>query len=274
MWVQGQLALIEIGGDVGHQRIGVLPATRHWRAVIELIAGGADVGLVAAATSNAAEASLSVYSDDAAVRRAFYLLTQIPLAARTDDFGASLRRLGLPVNEPNLIQISASYLEAIDKAAGRHRSDLGEIAALSAVESLQAIAGRSLNTLFGSFSGSVGETQKVLADLGTVKQFGFLARDFFARLVRRHLDYYLSRELPNHVGINQRFASLREHKAFEDGLEVHCREAAHIVTRFAGEWFSKTNFEGGITEAKAGRFVHVAFKKLRKELGLRGNTGA
>jgi hypothetical protein len=37
--------------------------------------------------------------------------------------------------------------------------------------------------------------------LATVKQFGVLARDFFARLTRRHLEYYLSRELSKHVGI-------------------------------------------------------------------------
>jgi hypothetical protein len=32
------------------------------------------------------------------------------------------------------------------------------------------------------------------------------------------------------------------------------------------EWFSKQNYEGGIDQAKAGRFVHTAFAKIRKEL--------
>jgi hypothetical protein len=41
------------------------------------------------------------------------------------------------------------------------------------------------------------------------------------------------------------------------------------VKEFSGEWFSKQNYEGGIDQAKAGRFVHVAFEKIRKELRIR-----
>ena len=100
----------------------------------------------------------------------------------------------------------------------------------------------------------------------TVKQFAVLARDFFSRLTRRHLDYYLSRELSKHVGINSRFQTIREHKQFEEALDLHCRETSRIIKEFSGEWFSKQNYEGGIDQAKAGGFVHVAFDKIRKEL--------
>lgn len=260
---------------MGHQDIGRSPATLKWRAVIALIAGGADVTSVAAATSKAAEASLEAYRHDRALRHAFFLLAQIPIAAGSTDFAEALKRLGLEVGEgPNLMDISAAIVQAIDKHASSSRSDLGEMASLSAVESLQAIAGHSLHDLFGSHTSSAQETQEALAALGTVKQFGILAKDFFARLVRRHLNYYLSRELPNHVGTSQRFASVREHLAFEAALEIHCREAAHIVTEFAGKWHSKAHFEGGITEQKAGGFVYHAFEKLRDELRSRATLHA
>lgn len=260
---------------MGHQDIGRFPATLKWRAVIALIAGRADVTSVAAATSKAAEASLKNYRHNPALRHAFFLLAQIPIAAASTDFAEALKSLGLEVGErPNLMDISSAVLQALDKRASGGRSDLGEMAGLSAVESLQAIAGRSLYDLFGSHIGSAQETQDALAALATVKQFGILARDFFARLVRGHLNYYLSRELPSHIGTSQRFASVREHIAFEDALEVLCREAAHIVTEFAGKWHSKAHFEGGITEQKAGVFVYHAFEKLRDELRSRATLNA
>ena len=128
---------------------------------------------------------------------------------------------------------------------------------------MNAVAGRELPRLFGTTPESV---RNVLAGLATVKQFSVLARDFFARLTRRHLDDYLSRELPKHVGINSRFQTLREHKQFEEALDLHCRETSRIIKEFSGEWFSKQNYEGGIDQAKAGGFVHVAFDKIRREL--------
>jgi hypothetical protein len=259
---------------MGHQDIAKSLATRKWRAVIAKIADGASVEAIASATTEAAEASLKAYSNDRTVRRAFFLLARVPVAARQSKFSTELRALGLAVDDaPNLITICAAIMQAID-GSDSTRSDLGEMAALSAVESLQAVAGRSLVDLFGSHIGSTDETQKALAGLATVKQFGVLARDFLARLVRHHLDYYLSRELPNHVGTARRFASVREHMEFEEAVELHCREAANVIVRFAGQWHSKANFEGGISEEKAGAFAFHAFEKLREELRSRRGSVA
>ncbi len=235
-----------------------------------MIAGGADVSAVAAATSRAAESSLAAYADDPVVRRAFYLLSKIPLAARQPDFQAALGRLGLQVERADLTHVAAALMEDLDNRSFAKRSDLGEMAASCAVESLQAVARRELDDLFGSDVGSVQRSQEVLAGLATVKEFGVLAQDFFARLLHRHLSYYLSRELPRHVGIGSRFPSMREHDDFDRALEVHCREVARSVYRFAGEWHSKNDFVGGITEKKAGGFVFEALThKLKSELEAR-----
>jgi hypothetical protein len=107
-----------------------------------------------------------------------------------------------------------------------------------------------------------------------MKQFGVLARDFFARLTRRCLDYFLSRELPNHVGLNARFHSHAEFLDFERALDQHCRETAVIVQTYAGEWFSKNSYEGGIDPKKAGGFADYALEKLRSELRVRHEAHA
>jgi hypothetical protein len=256
---------------MGHSRIGTLPATLPWRNVVHLIASGADVTAVAAATSQAAEASLVAAGRDPVPRHVFFLLTQLPLSAKGENFPDNLRKLGLYVDGPiTLAALCSSFIEAVDRLAltASDRTDLGELATLSAVESLSAIVGSEQTDLFEDLNAE-DRLRVALRRLASAKQFGVLCHDFLARLTRRHLDYYLSRELPNHVGAMRRFRSLREHMVFEEALDRHCREAAEIVRDYAGEWFSKHVYEGGIDPAKAGGSLQYAFKKVEDELRIR-----
>jgi hypothetical protein len=251
---------------MGHVRLGRLPGTRKWKQVVALLSDGADLDIVAAASSDAAEASLARAPKDPALVQAFWLLTQIPLAARKDDFGRALRELGLPVgSNPGLFDVVAAFSAAVDRSAREvgGRSDLGEMAQLSASETLASLAGRDLPGLFGP---TPDDVRLSIGKLATTDRFSDLARDFFARLTKRHLDYYLSRELSNHVGAGERFGSIAEHSAFDAALDLHCREASRIIKEFAGGWYSKKNFEAALTPAEAGSFAYVAFKKIRSEL--------
>ena len=175
--------------------------------------------------------------------------------------------------QPTLIEVVTALSDAVDRQIARTsgRTDLGEMAQLSSVECLQAVASREISDLFG---GPTDKVQRALGALGTVRQFTVLARDFFARLTRRLFSYYLSRELPQNVGMNSQFRTIREHRDFEVALDNHCRETTKIIKEFSGEWFSKHTHEGGISEAKAGRFAHVAFKKIRDELRQRRDANA
>jgi hypothetical protein len=259
---------------MGHQHLGRLSRSRKWRQVVALISGGADVPAIAAATSAAAESQMIDASSDQAVRYAVWLLTQIPIAARCSEFSLELKKIGLLVSErPRLVEIAAAMVDAVDRhvASTGGRTDLGEMAQLSAVESLNAVAGHELSDLFGT---TADKTKAALGGLGTEKQFSVLARDFFARLCRRQLAFFLSRELSQHVGANGRFHTIRDHRDFEAALDLHCREASRIIKEFAGEWFSKHTYEGGITPDKAARFAHVAFKKIREELRHRRDANA
>jgi hypothetical protein len=101
---------------MGHQRLGKLPQSRKWRHVVELISGGADVRDVAAAVSAAPERSMIDAADDPAVLAAFYLLTQIPLAARKEHFVSEFRALGLRLSDrPSLVEIVSALADAVDR---------------------------------------------------------------------------------------------------------------------------------------------------------------
>jgi hypothetical protein len=69
---------------MGHIRLGVLPKSKKWNRVVEELRLWADVSGIASATAAAAETSLENASADPAFLHAFWLLTQIPLAARGD----------------------------------------------------------------------------------------------------------------------------------------------------------------------------------------------
>ena len=129
-------------------------------------------------------------SSDATVRHTFWLLAKIPLAARETNFEHALHGLGLEARTTStLADLICQLMEAVDRhtAETGNRTDYGEIAQLSAAEALEAVVGREMRELVGT---DVRAMQSALASFATVRQFAVLARDFFARLTRRHLNYY------------------------------------------------------------------------------------
>lgn len=255
---------------MGHNRIPHLPRTRRWNDVVALLAdAGSSTGQIASATTNAAQIGLQRAKGDDGLSYAFWLLCQIPLAARSQDFGRALQDLGLDVpDSPSAFDLAAGFSQAVEShlRERRSRTDIGEMAELAATESLTSLASGGPQ---GLFSTPAEDLQDTFRSHSTQTQFGNFAHDFFSRFANRFLEYHLSRELSNHVGEGRRFSNIAEHEEFRDGLELHCRQAAQIVREFAGAWHSKTNYEYGITVRKAKGFVAHAMAKLQEELARR-----
>ena len=100
---------------MGHVRLGILPKSRKWNQVVNELRLGAEVEAVAASAADAAERALQAASDDPAFLHTFWLLTQLPLAARGPDFADDLRRLGVQVPEhPGLMDVVAAISDCVD----------------------------------------------------------------------------------------------------------------------------------------------------------------
>lgn len=252
---------------MGHLRLGELPRTRKWQQVVALIDGGAGTAQIANATISAAEKGLRLAGEDAGLVETLWLLAQLPLAARSDDFAGSLRDVGIEVGDtPTLMEVVGAISDAVDRrlASIGGRTDLGEMAEMAAAETLSRIIGERTQSLFGT---TADDVKRELQRLATNRQFSGFTRAFFARLTERYLDYFLSRSLTLHVGEGKRFASLAQQAEFSKALGTHCHEASAIVEEFSGGWFSKTNWErGGISRTDAAGFAHVAMQKLAAEL--------
>jgi hypothetical protein len=253
---------------MGHIRLGKLPRTRKWSQVVGLIEGGAGAAQIANATIHAAEAGLAFAAKDGGVVETIWLLTQLPLAARSDEFAEALHNCGLSVSDsPGLMEIVGAVTDAIDAKMPncKGRTDLGEMAQMAAAETLTEVIGARTNSLFGTTSEDV---QQAFANLATNKQFSIFAKDFFARFTNKCMSYFLSRATSQQLGEGQRFTTLSQQAEFTSALETHCREAARIVEEFSGGWFSSKNWEtrGNISREDIAAFTGYAMKKLTDEL--------
>ena len=256
---------------MGHIRLGVLPRSKLWREVVALIEGGAFLETVAEASAKAAKSALSKATSDPQFLYAATLLVELPLLARSPKFLEGLRDHTIQ-DASSVPALLAGITDAIDRRAYDFggRSDLGEMAQMALVESLSAEFDKSLPSLFEPTSADV---RRALGQLASGNRFAGLAREFFARLVYKSLDYYLSRELANHVGTGKRFASDADRVAFDRALSQHAFEASRIVLEYAGGWYGKAVWQGdGLSEEKIKRFAGYAFSKLSSELGRRSDA--
>src|SRR5712692_2664128 len=100
---------------MGHIRLATLARTRQWIQVLDLIGGGAGTPEVAAATMEASQGGLAKAARDPGLIHTVWLLTQVPLAAREENFAARIRRLGLEVSDsPGLLEVIGAFTGAVD----------------------------------------------------------------------------------------------------------------------------------------------------------------
>ena len=255
---------------MGHIRLGTLPQSKKWRDVIGLLDSEASLEDVAEAAARASELDLERASSDPAFQFVSSLLVQLPLLARAPGFEDALNDLGLDAEALGSVSALLSGLsDSIDRNVfelGRS-SDAGELARSALLESLSVQLRDRLPSLFEPTPSYI---RHALASFSSGQNFARLARDFFARLSYKSLDYYLSRELANHTGPGKRFANDADRVEFQRALSQHTFEASRIVEEFAGGWYGKTVWkEQNLNQDSINKFTSFAFKKMRSELGRR-----
>lgn len=258
---------------MGHTRLGNLPKTRKWAEILDLLGSesGGDSFLteggmaqLAFLTIDAADGALNRAKEDPGLKYTFYLLTQLALSARTNNWEDALTYHGLkPKSLDTASDLAIQFQDAVDEhlRSRGHSSDVSEMAQVAAGETLSRLASTE-QTLFGD---EKGRLQDAIRTLSTKKGFSELGQTFFANFIFRFANFYLSRATAERLGTS-RFQQLGDVSKFNTALDTHCKQTARIVRDFCGEWFSKTQFKTGINEQNAAAFVGVAVKKLQAEL--------
>lgn len=263
---------------MGHIRLGKMPKTKRWRTVVAMFTGeqegggtggmltlARDVGQISDKTLDAARTGLERAIDDRGLRFTFYLLTQVVLAARGNEWQEGLKPFGIALaSEATLFDLTAEMQHSIDDYLAQHgrATDISEMAQAAAGEALTALAGPRAVTLFGC---GRDELQFALRELSTKNGFADLGQRFFGRFMTRFLNFYLSRVTAAEVN-GKRLQQVGDITRFNDALQLHCQQSALIVRDFCGEWYSKTEFREGISLDNTSRFMATAMKKLQAEL--------
>jgi hypothetical protein len=261
---------------MGHTRLGDIPTGKKWKAVVAALTSQADstvvfgvlsedVELVALRTLEAANTGLNRALDDEGLKYTFFVLTQLALASREDDWRVRLLQVGIDVPpETSPFALSAEIHRSIDDYLLSHgySTDISEIAQQAAGEALTSLTAEEARSLFGT---GEREMQAAVRRLSTSRGFSDLGQRFFGRFMARFLNFYLSRATATQVGGNK-FQSTSDVSKFNSILERHCEQTARIVRDFCGEWYSKTEYREGIDLTNTSRFMAVAVKKLQSEL--------
>ncbi|MDB4915143.1 MAG: hypothetical protein JWM95_2787 [Gemmatimonadetes bacterium] len=166
-WREGRRAphvcpsIVRAASKMGHVRLGTIPKSQPWRAVVSAVVqgGGAGGGAygedssssaqetpashavmeVAARTQDAAHAGLERPVNDSSLQQTFHLLTQVALASRSPDWRERLARLGIAIRENGTVfDLTSGLQAALDERFLRSGAvtDISEMAQRSAGEAL------------------------------------------------------------------------------------------------------------------------------------------
>jgi hypothetical protein len=259
---------------MGHTRVGVLPETRRWQDVHDLVYDGADADSVARATLRAAssvfgDADKSTYgrlAEEPGAVWACWLLMTLPTIAHEGSRAAPNAVSALSVdawNDP--LRFIAEAGELVRVAARQEQSgNLSELALSAFRETLAKVL---LPTQTSLLDKSANDTRRRLAEFRTNRGFARLSVTFFGALLARSVLYFLSKEWPQQIGAESRFKSFNDVRLFEDDVAVWARERGQIADKFAGAWLSKHRFEKGQpTRRDAKRFLAYALAKVGSEV--------
>jgi hypothetical protein len=250
---------------VGHLRLDRLPRTRRWKEVIRLLQQGAPVDELAQATYWAAYNGLSRVPADEGFTQTLTTIFKFIDALQSRNPDLALRQNGFDLKEgASFFDYIGSFKERASIAASaiHAKSDIAEIAQDSFTQVLVSTASSGMETLFGIDSGDI---KTALQGNLKGKSLENIMHEFFVSFTQRYLNYYLGRELPSHVGINESFSNIDRHSQFNQAFDLYIRQTVRITDEFAPGWFGKARYEKRLTDKDVARFAHVAFMKIRSE---------
>src|SRR3712207_3658315 len=83
---------------MGHQRVGRLPRTKHWNALIGVLDDSPHVSAVAGAAVRAAHGRPPQQKDEPPVPHCYWLLVRLTAAAHGGDFAGDASAIGFPLD--------------------------------------------------------------------------------------------------------------------------------------------------------------------------------
>lgn len=251
---------------MGHERIGFLPKTQKWNAIINQLAVFDDsedlLAQIANQTLNNVRKTYEAMPYNESVIKAVQYLTTLAVSAKGDVQVEFLKEHGFSVNdEISLFSLIRNAKNFVTTENGSLESNkIARDALLQAIASYERSKDDGQISLFGE------KSPNVWADIGSGAAFCELARGFFAAFTDRYLRYYLEREVANTINdyrsIEQFSNRLSEQT---ESVSHHAFETSKIMQSFAAGWFNKYAADKIPTQNEIVGFLKLSFEKMREE---------
>lgn len=250
---------------MGHIRLGELPKTKRWSQVVRLMDDPeATIGVVAGAIVGAAEQAYRDAGADPGIVESLRSMAILADASRSADFAGQLREAGFQISgDEDAIGLLRVVLRETEDRFGptAQRSVFTEFALGALQESLTETVTSQTGSLFLT---GLEDAKDAYRQVSTERGFARLSRLFFARLLARSLRYFTDQAAASRLGAGGRLNTEADLAAFNDAVDQYGREASRIVEEFAGSWYSKRRWKGGVDQTEG--LAAIAMRKVADEL--------
>lgn len=252
---------------MGHERIGFLPKTSHWRDIVSALP---EIKNNPEATVEIANRVLdlvnsrysSIYTD-LGVQAAFGFLISLVSSHNADSKSDLVPEVKIS-SDTSIFELANQANRWIDKNIDS--VEYGEIAKRVCGEVIAKWQNEhALQTNLLSASRSEPTTD-IWNSAYRGDKFSEISRLFFSRFTNRYLNYFLERETASGMSIKDKSDLISNLEFSLNQISTHAFETSKITQSFAAGWFNK-NVKGKDVESKSiQNFLKVAFSKMREEL--------
>lgn len=252
---------------MGHERIGFLPHSKQWEAIVEQLSsfdGNDEVVLrIAEDTLAAIQKTYEAMPYDDSVIKAISYLTTLVFSANQENQVDYLNKNGFTVDSNiSLFSLIASAQKYITTDSGSLEiNKIARDAVSQAVIDYQQLHQSKQLSLFSE------KHENVWLTAGAGAAYCELARTFFASFTDRQIKYYIERVAASSIDNYKTLNSFSNKLTLQsNAIADHAFEISKIMQSFAAGWFNNNAVSSLPSREKVQKFLQMSFGKLREEL--------
>lgn len=252
---------------MGHERIGFLPHTKQWNAIVDGLSqffdGENSVAQIAYTTINAVKTTYEKMPYDESVIKALSFIATLSFSAKTNNQIEFLNSNGYVVDQQmSLFSLMSSAQKYITTEYGS--LEINKLAKDSAMQAIISYHRQHENNQLAMFP---EQSDSVWKNAGTGAAFCEIARTFFASFTERQLKYYIERVAASSINDYNTLQSFNQQLAAQSmAIANHTFEISKLTQSFAAGWFNKNAVDSVPNNNQIVGFLSHTFGKLREEL--------
>jgi hypothetical protein len=251
---------------VGHERIGFLPKTKQWQAIIhelEKYSGDPEaIWEIASATLDCVRSSYKHIAYDESMISAIRFLAALCFSASSDSQVEYLNRQGFSADADlslfSLMKSAEKYI--VTDTESLETNKMARDAVMQALITYK----QTHETEQLSFAGF--GTENIWQQTANGAAFCEMARSFVAAFTDRQLRYYLERVAAGTLSDYSQIVSFsKELTEQTNAITSHTSDVSKLMQSFAAGWYNTYSVRSLPPDSDISRFLSMTFGKIKEE---------